>query len=79
MTGGNSGIGVETVKTLAMAGSRVVLTSRSEEAGIKVAEQLKSEGVKASRQSLTLSDGSTSSVTLHSSATEFADLAFSGS
>jgi len=48
VTGGNSGIGVETVKALATAGSRVVLTSRSEEAGIKVAEQLMSEGVKAS-------------------------------
>ena len=46
VTGGNSGIGVETVKALATAGSRVVLTSRSVEAGVKVAEQLKAEGVK---------------------------------
>lgn len=48
VTGGNSGIGVETVKALATSGSRVVLTSRSVEAGVKVAEQLKAEGVKAS-------------------------------
>lgn len=48
MTGGNSGIGVETVKALATAGSRVVLTSRSVEAGTQIAEQLKAEGVKAS-------------------------------
>ncbi|CAL5229395.1 g12713 [Coccomyxa viridis] len=46
VTGGNSGIGVETVKALATSGSRVVLTSRSVEAGVKVAEQLKAEGVK---------------------------------
>ena len=46
VTGGNSGIGVETVKALATAGSRVVLTSRSVEAGMKVAEQLRLEGVK---------------------------------
>ena len=51
MTGGNSGIGVETVKALATAGSRVVLTSRSVEAGRQVAEQLKSEGVKVSAPS----------------------------
>ena len=48
VTGGNSGLGVETVKALATAGSRVVLTSRSVEAGNKVAEQLRAEGVKAS-------------------------------
>ena len=48
VTGGNSGLGVETVKALATAGSRVVLTSRSVEAGDKVAEQLRAEGVKAS-------------------------------
>lgn len=39
-TGGNSGIGVETVRALAHAGADVVLCSRSVEAGQKVAEQL---------------------------------------
>ena len=53
VTGGNSGIGVETVKALAAAGSRVVLTSRSVEAGVKVAEQLKSEGVKVVPEPIT--------------------------
>ena len=48
VTGGNSGLGVETVKALATAGSRVILSSRSVEAGKKVAEQLRAEGVKAS-------------------------------
>lgn len=46
VTGGNSGIGVETVRALASAGSRVILTSRSVEAGQTVAKQLKAEGVK---------------------------------
>lgn len=46
VTGGNSGIGVETVRALASAGSRVILTSRSVEAGEKVAQQLKADGVK---------------------------------
>ncbi|BDA50602.1 Retinol dehydrogenase 14 [Coccomyxa sp. Obi] len=46
VTGGNSGIGVETVRALASAGSRVILTSRSVEAGQVVAKQLKAEGVK---------------------------------
>ena len=46
VTGGNSGIGVETVRALASAGSRVILTSRSLEAGQVVAKQLKAEGVK---------------------------------
>ncbi|KAL4425139.1 hypothetical protein ABPG77_008244 [Micractinium sp. CCAP 211/92] len=40
VTGGNSGIGVETVRALAHAGADVVLCSRSLEAGQKVAEQL---------------------------------------
>lgn len=46
MTGGNSGIGVETVRALASAGSRVVLCSRSVEAGEKVAKEITSSGVK---------------------------------
>lgn len=44
VTGGNSGIGVETVRALAVAGARVILTSRSVEAGQKVAEQLHADG-----------------------------------
>ncbi|CAL8465009.1 g4544 [Coccomyxa elongata] len=44
VTGGNSGIGVETVRALAVAGARVILCSRSIEAGQKVAEQLKADG-----------------------------------
>ncbi|BDA50603.1 Retinol dehydrogenase 11 [Coccomyxa sp. Obi] len=44
VTGGNSGIGVETVRTLAVAGARVILCSRSVEAGQKVADQLKADG-----------------------------------
>ena len=46
VTGGNSGIGVETVRALATAGSRVILTSRSVPAGEKVAKDLKASGVK---------------------------------
>jgi len=53
VTGGNSGIGVETVKALSTAGSRVVLTSRSVEAGMKVAEQLNLEGVKVVPEPIT--------------------------
>lgn len=49
VTGGNSGIGVETVRALASAGSRVILTSRSVEAGQGVTKQLKDEGVKVRR------------------------------
>ncbi|KAL4425998.1 hypothetical protein ABPG75_010014 [Micractinium tetrahymenae] len=45
VTGGNSGIGVETVRALAHAGADVVLCSRSLEGGQKVAEQLQ-PGVK---------------------------------
>lgn len=44
VTGGNSGIGVESVRALASAGARVILTSRSVEAGQKVAQQLKAGG-----------------------------------
>lgn len=40
VTGGNSGIGVETVRALAHAGADVVLCSRSLQAGQKVAEEL---------------------------------------
>jgi len=48
VTGGNSGIGVETVKALAYAGCRVVLASRSVEAGENaVEEEVKREGLGA--------------------------------
>ena len=40
VTGGNSGIGVETVRALAFAGAHVILCSRSVEAGEKVAQEL---------------------------------------
>lgn len=44
VTGGNSGIGAETVRALALAGARVLLLSRSIEAGEKVASSIKAEG-----------------------------------
>lgn len=40
VTGGNSGIGAETVRALASAGARVILTSRDPEKGREVAERL---------------------------------------
>lgn len=46
VTGGNSGIGVETARALAHAGARVILTSRKVSAGEEVAATLKSAGVK---------------------------------
>jgi len=39
VTGGNSGIGIETVKALSLAGCRVLLASRSVEAGERAVEQ----------------------------------------
>ncbi|KAK9829188.1 hypothetical protein WJX72_004385 [[Myrmecia] bisecta] len=45
VTGGNSGIGVETVRALAHAGAKVLLTSRSVQAGQKVAEEIAQSGV----------------------------------
>ena len=45
VTGGNSGIGLETVKSLAYAGARVILCSRSVENGNKmVQEEIKKPG-----------------------------------
>jgi len=41
VTGGNSGIGVETVRALAKAGATVFLTSRNVENGQKVADEIK--------------------------------------
>lgn len=46
VTGGNSGIGVETIRALATAGADVVLCSRSLAAGEAVAEELRQSGVK---------------------------------
>jgi len=40
VTGGNSGIGVETVRALAFAGAHVILCSRNVEAGEKVAQEI---------------------------------------
>ena len=48
VTGGASGIGVETARRLAAQGARVVLAVRNVAAGEKVAAQLKEEGVKVS-------------------------------
>ena len=44
VTGANSGIGVETVRALAHAGSHVILCSRDQAAGEKVAEVLRKVG-----------------------------------
>lgn len=48
LTGGNSGIGVETARALASAGAKVILTSRKAAAGEAVVASLKEAGVKAS-------------------------------
>ena len=40
VTGGNSGIGVETVRALALAGAKVILCSRSIEAGQHIADDI---------------------------------------
>ena len=46
VTGGNSGIGLETCKSLLSAGAKVIMCSRSVEAGLKSVEQeIKSSGV----------------------------------
>ena len=51
VTGGNSGIGVETVRALASAGCRVILASRSVPAGEAVAQELRGgTGVKVGGQ-----------------------------
>ena len=49
VTGSNSGIGKETVRALATAGARVILTSRSLPAGEEAAQELKGAGVKVTR------------------------------
>lgn len=40
VTGGASGIGIETVKTLAKAGAEVTIAARNVEAGKKVADEI---------------------------------------
>jgi len=45
VTGGNSGIGVETVRALAKAGADVFLCARNVDEGEKVAEEIRSSGV----------------------------------
>eukprot|EP00208_Stichococcus_sp_RCC1054_P002838 CAMPEP_0206138634 /NCGR_PEP_ID=MMETSP1473-20131121/3453_1 /ASSEMBLY_ACC=CAM_ASM_001109 /TAXON_ID=1461547 /ORGANISM="Stichococcus sp, Strain RCC1054" /LENGTH=353 /DNA_ID=CAMNT_0053532113 /DNA_START=304 /DNA_END=1365 /DNA_ORIENTATION=- len=42
VTGGNSGIGAETVQALAWAGAKVIMTSRDEAAGLAVANRIAS-------------------------------------
>lgn len=44
--GGTSGLGLETVRLLAAAGARVILTSRSAAAGQTVADNLTAVGLK---------------------------------
>jgi len=44
--GGTSGLGLETVRLLAAAGARVILTSRSAAAGQTVADNLAAAGLK---------------------------------
>ncbi|KAL3151249.1 hypothetical protein ABBQ38_013088 [Trebouxia sp. C0009 RCD-2024] len=58
ITGGNSGLGVETARALAHAGARVILTSRKVSAGEEVVTKLRSDGVKGSLhvQQLDLAD-----------------------
>lgn len=48
-TGGTSGLGLETVRVLAAAGARVVLTARSAPAGQKIADDLNAAGTKVTR------------------------------
>ena len=45
-SGGNSGLGVETARTLAYAGAKVIITSRSLAAGQTVADELNTAGLK---------------------------------
>lgn len=58
ITGGNSGVGVETARAFAQAGARVIITSRSVSAGEKVVASLKKDGVKGALevQQLDLAD-----------------------
>src|ERR1700726_924359 len=45
VTGGNRGIGLETVKQLAQQGMHVLLGARNEAKGLEAAKKLKSEGL----------------------------------
>ncbi len=56
VTGGNRGLGLETARSLARRGMRIVLTSRREEAGRAAASALTSEGLSAASWPLDLAD-----------------------
>ncbi len=60
VTGGSSGIGVETARALAHAGAEVTLTARNLEAGERVAAQIRQtrDGAKVFARPLDLSDSS---------------------
>ena len=45
VTGGNKGIGLETVKQLAAAGVKVVLTARADNRGLEAVKTLKDSGL----------------------------------
>lgn len=50
VTGGNGGIGYQTVKQLALAGAKVYMASRSEEKATKAIKELKEEAEKQGKQ-----------------------------
>jgi NAD(P)-dependent dehydrogenase (short-subunit alcohol dehydrogenase family) len=56
VTGANRGIGFEGARQLAKAGLDVVLTARSEEAGIEAAEKLQAEGISVRFERLDVAD-----------------------
>ena len=56
VTGANRGIGFEGARQLAKAGLDVVLTARSEEAGIEAAEKLQAEGLSVRFERLDVAD-----------------------
>ncbi len=56
VTGGNKGIGLETVRQLARAGVRVILGARDPAKGAAAAAALRSEGIAVDAQSLDVAD-----------------------